>query len=334
MGIFTKDAADQGEALANVAKEAYAGGDSVHLCTLAGPSKIISGLDPADVSKILSSVAAVGWRPLNCSFPLRTEGHTVKRTILLLAITAALIGTTAATAATITDLPGLGYTVGVAGDYPAGCTTYSVSAPWGYSGYITLCTDPAVQASVNPDGPSAVNSLANPVGLCNAKWQWQHPDQLAAFQSISGKGWGLSGDQCADSYTVSNPNDSTVAYSGSGSGLPGFDQSHGNPPAAQGPPPPNGTTTPPPSNCLPLCPNPGDTRGGGGVLISAPIIVAATAAVTGSPSNVAPPADAAPVDLTQYTVVPSTDAELAVNPDVIGWLNTPYVTTPLLAPAA
>lgn len=240
---------------------------------------------------------------------------------LLLVVAAALILCGVASAATIDDLRALGYSVQISNPGQNGCPIYYISGH-GLSSYFT-CDDQA-----------AINSYANPVAICNADWQINHPDQLDAFHSIANKGWSISGDQCANIYNVTNPNDNTTAYSGEGAGLVGFNDQHGAPPAAQGP---VAAPVTPPQNCLPLCPNPGDTRGAGGEVIPAPTPVAVVpaasplqAAVTAALNPPSAP-DATPVDPSSYTVVPATDAELAANPDVLGWLNTPYMTTPLLS---
>lgn len=239
---------------------------------------------------------------------------------LLLVVAAALILCATATAATIDDLRALGFSAQISnpGTVP-GCPIYYISG-YGNSSYADPCT---------PDGQAVVDSWANPVGFCNVKWQYQHPDQLAAFQSITGKGWSVSGDQCADAYNVTNPHDGTTAYSGSGSGLPGFDAANGAPPASPTSTPSSGGTSAP-GFCLPLCPNIGDTRGGGGVLVPAPAPTLALQAATTVAVD-APPATV--VDTSSYTVVQASAEETAAT-GVIGWLNTPYMTTPLVALSA
>ncbi len=164
------------------------------------------------------------------------------RRLLLISALCALIFSGAASAATIQDLQALGYQVSISNPGPAGqnCPIYYISGH-GVGLYAT-CNDQAT-----------FDSLANPVRICNADWQSLHPDQFSAYQSLTGKGWSITGDQCADTYIVTNPNTGVVAYSGGGAGLPGFDGQNGAPPAA-----PGNTSAPasPPSNCLPLCPTP------------------------------------------------------------------------------
>lgn len=159
---------------------------------------------------------------------------------LLLVVAAALILCGVASAATIDDLRAAGYTVSLDGG-PTNCPTYYV-------------TGHGTSIYVNCNSQDVIDGLANPVAVCNADWQTNHPDQVDAWLRISQKGWGVSGDQCADIYTVSNPNDGTTAYSGSGAGLPPFNQTHDAPPMANGSPPPPGAQATPPKNCLPLCP--------------------------------------------------------------------------------
>ena len=173
----------------------------------------------------------------------------MKRFAVLLAVTVSLIFVGVASAATIQDLQALGYTVTLSNPGPAGqnCPVYFV-------------TGHGVSEYINCNSQDVIDSLANPARICNADWQIDHPDQLGAFSSLTAKGWIISGDQCADVYTVTNPNTGVAAYSGSGAGLTGFDSQNGTPPAAVGNTPsvPVGG-----SSCLPLCPSPSDTPGGG-----------------------------------------------------------------------
>ncbi len=169
--------------------------------------------------------------------------------ILLLSLLSALIFSGAASAATIQDLQALGYTVNVANPGPSGqnCPIYVLSG-WGITNLYFTCHDQDV-----------IDQLANPTAHCDRVWQFSHPDQLAAYNNLTRKGWAISGDQCADSYQVTNPNTGVTAYSGPGAGLISFDGANDAPPAAVGNQPVSPVT---PSNCLPLCPNPGDSRGG------------------------------------------------------------------------
>jgi hypothetical protein len=153
---------------------------------------------------------------------------------------------------------------------------------------------------------SDIDSLANPATICNADWQANHPDQLAAYQSIGRKGWSVTGSCVNDSYTVTNPNDNSTAYTGSGAGLVGFDSQNSAPPAAQTPP--AGTTTTTPSNCLPVCPTP-----------------TTTTATTPAP---AAPAPAAPTTTSTTTTTDTTPTSTTVNTTVNVTVNvTPQDTT-------
>lgn len=217
-------------------------------------------------------------------------------TISLAAITVALALTGASGAATIGDLQAMGFSVSVSSQLPGAtqgsvCNVYYISG-WGVGTYANEC-DATFQ--------STIDSLANPTAQCNRVWQYNHPDQLAAFNSIVSKGWSISGNQCADVYTVTNPNDGTTAYSGSGAGLPGFDAANGAPPAPAGgaaapsSPSSGGSTG---GACLPLCPNPGDTLGGGGGVIPAPTTTTTTTATTLTSTSVVAP-------ITDPTVAPA-----------------------------
>lgn len=234
----------------------------------------------------------------------------MKRLPIILAalVATAAFGAAVASAATIGDVQALGFTVSVSSVLPGPngiiCNVYYISG-FGVGTYANEC-DPGFQ--------STIDSLANPVAQCNRAWQYNHPDQLSAFQSIAGKGWSVSGDQCADVYTVTNPNDNTTAYSGSGAGLPGFDQANGAPPAP--PAGPSGpAAAPAPSSCLPLCPNPGDIRGGGGVLIPATPTTPAVVVMPATSTTAAQPLTATSV------IAPITDpataaaAAIILNPD-------------------
>lgn len=138
---------------------------------------------------------------------------------LALALTAGLVATRAH-AATIADLQALGFTVQQSNPGPAGqnCPTYYVSG-WGVGTYF------------NCQSMDVVDSLANPVTHCDLVWQYQHPEQMDARQQISRRGWMVTSDLCADVFTVKNPTDSTVRYSGPGSSLVVLAAIIGDPPA-------------------------------------------------------------------------------------------------------
>lgn len=100
-------------------------------------------------------------------------------------VVAALAFAGAAQASTIQDLRSLGYNVGVAFTTSNGCTAYDIQGH-GISTMIELCADPAVQAQVAPDSQAAIDSFANPSTIYEADWQNNHPDQVAAAQTIGG----------------------------------------------------------------------------------------------------------------------------------------------------
>lgn len=158
--------------------------------------------------------------------------------ILLAAVAASLSLASAAGAATIGDLAGLGYTVGVASQ-SADCTTYAISGN-GIGVYANSCS---------ADFQATVDSIANPEANCNRVWQSQHPDQYGALQRLGSRGYVVSGDQCADSYVVSQGG--SQVYSGSAAGLVGLaDQADAAPAAAKDAP---ALDAPPvASTCLPL----------------------------------------------------------------------------------
>jgi hypothetical protein len=217
-----------------------------------------------------------------------------KITLIALAIGLLFVG--GAQAATIGDLTGLGYTVSVSnpGPNPDGsCPIYFISGH-GVQTYASAC-DPGFQAQVD--------SLANPATICNADWQANHPDQLQAYDSLGAKGWSVTGSCVNDSYTITNPNDGTTAYTGNGAGLVTFDAQNGAPPAAAPNAPATPTTTTP-SNCLPVCPTP----------------------TTPAPTTAAP-APAAPATTTT-TTVDTTPTSTTVNTTVNVTVNvTPADTT-------
>lgn len=168
----------------------------------------------------------------------------LRSAVVALALAAALLAASSAKAATIDDLKALGFSVGVAFEATPGCNVYSISG-YGVSVYANPCT---------PEGQSVIDSLADPAAQCNRVWQYAHPDQLSAFQTISSKGYGITGNQCGDSYTVSAPG-GAVVYQGSGAGLVQLASTLPAAPVGTQP----GVT--PPSQCLPLCATP--TPGGG-----------------------------------------------------------------------
>jgi hypothetical protein len=209
-------------------------------------------------------------------------------------------------AATINDLSGLGYSVQQSAPGPAdrNCPTYYVT---GHGVSIYLNCDTA---------QSDIDSLANPATICNADWQINHPEQYAAFNSLSYKGYSISGDQCADSYTVTNPKTGATVYSGSGAGLPGADASNG--PAPDPAPgvaaPANGSA---PSNCLPLCPK-------------TPVVIVAPAAAGTAPQPVTSSSAIAPI--TDPAVAPLAAAILFPNRSVGYLARAGYGTDGALAP--
>lgn len=174
----------------------------------------------------------------------------MKRILILLSIAAAALTLcVAAGASTIADVQALGYQVGVTRTYNAGdCTVYYISG-FGIGVYADSCSD---------DFQSTIDALANPAAQCNRAWQAQHPDQLAAFGDLVSKGYSVSGDQCADRYTVTNTVTGEVVYSGPGDGLPSLDaQSPSAVATAGAPAAPKGPSVTVPATCLPLCPENG-----------------------------------------------------------------------------
>lgn len=103
--------------------------------------------------------------------------------IFLATATVALAFAGTASAAGIADLTAAGYTVSIAGPYPTGCTTYSVSGH-SMSSYISLCTDPVVQATIDASAQSDIASWTNPSTIFEADWQTNHPDQVTAATKI------------------------------------------------------------------------------------------------------------------------------------------------------
>lgn len=161
----------------------------------------------------------------------------MKRTLAVLATALALTFVLAAgaSAATISDLQALGYTVGLATQCEtpvhAWLNVWNVSG-FGMSTYLSEC---------DPDFQATVDSIANPVGHCNRVWQFTYPEQVDPEAAIERQGWTVTGDRCADTFTVTNPNDQSVRYSGPGAGIVALAASIGTPPAATPP-----VATPPP----------------------------------------------------------------------------------------
>lgn len=231
------------------------------------------------------------------------------KTLVAMAAAVALTLSAAASAATLQDLQALGYTVAVAGPYPAGCTTYTISGHGVTSEYISLCSDPTVQATVNPGAQAAIDSLANPLGLCNADWQINHPDQLAAYEKLGGEGYVVTGDQCADSYAVTNSYTGQSVYQGPGAGLVAV---AGSLPNATATAQLAGISSTPivTGSCLPACP--------------APIPVAVK-----PPAETSPSAPAA----TSSAVPSSSSPSVAASPDPVQTV-TVTVSDPISTPLA
>lgn len=161
----------------------------------------------------------------------------------LAALAAALFLAAPSFAATIQDVQALGFQVGVARQ-SATCTVYVISGFGIDSLYADTCS---------PDYQATIDSLANPAAQCNRVWQSQHADQHDALNALVSRGYVVSGDQCADRYTVTGPNG--TIYSGPGAGLVALAASpdpapSGQAPAAAAAPAVGGTTT---TQCLPLC---------------------------------------------------------------------------------
>lgn len=140
---------------------------------------------------------------------MRTKRIAACALVLALGLTAGLLAARAHAAGSIQALRDLGYTVQAA-NIRAGCTTWVIQG-FGNSLYADNC-DPGFQ--------STLDSLAKPTSFCNTKWQFQHPEQLDAVSQIRRKGWGVTGEQCADVYEVTNPATPYVRlYSGPAAGL-------------------------------------------------------------------------------------------------------------------
>lgn len=158
------------------------------------------------------------------------------RAVVLIA-TAFLLFTAAAWAAPVDDVRALGYTVT---PYPANVGGYRVVG-YGVDSYFT---------------DADLVALLNAPGQCNRAWQYDHPDQLAAFDTLGRKGYGVSGDQCADRYVVANSFTAAVIYTGPGAGLV---QLAVTAPVVVAAPAQPGEPVPAPvtQTCLPLCLTPG-----------------------------------------------------------------------------
>lgn len=164
----------------------------------------------------------------------------------LVAATTALIAALALTTAAIAGTPismqpltDAGYTVGLASQTDATCTTW-VIAGHGVSEYINDC---------DPGAAATIASLDNPGTIYEADWQLQHPDQLQAASAIAALCYSISrtAPQTDSWRIVGGATDTTV----DGAGLPGLASSlptvcgDGNTPTAQVVPgtDANGTTT-------------------------------------------------------------------------------------------
>lgn len=161
----------------------------------------------------------------------------------VLLLTASAVG-----AATIQDLQAMGFTVNVVytvqNNQGQTCTAYQITG-FGINEQAGSC---------DPDFQAQIDSLANPTAQCNRVWQINHPDQTQAFLTLVNKGYAISGDQCADLYTVADPATGQTVYSGPGAGL--VNEAATLETAGAGVPPGNpqapAASTPP--TCLPLCP--------------------------------------------------------------------------------
>lgn len=161
----------------------------------------------------------------------------------------ALTGT--ASAALLSDLTALGYTVSAATQCEntahVWVTVWYVSG-YGIGTYLSEC-DPDLQANLD--------SIAR--SHCDRKWQFTTPEQVDPWSAIARPGWTETADKCGDVFTVTNPNDGTVRYSGPGSGLVELAASIGAPPVPPPPvvvPPPVPVETPAPAVVTPPAPTP------------------------------------------------------------------------------
>jgi hypothetical protein len=158
------------------------------------------------------------------------------RTILIAGVAAlALAG--AAQAASIQDLKSVGYTTKVVFSTP-NCTEMSAS---GFGTYQRL------GCQGTSGFQAAVDALANPESVCDAKWQYNHHDQRSAVSQIDQLGYAVTADECAGHYTVTNRYTKKSVYHGDSAGLVALAAKL---PAAA----PTGTSLPVlVSTCLPLC---------------------------------------------------------------------------------
>jgi hypothetical protein len=226
-------------------------------------------------------------------------GINLRRILIAAAVTAAaLAAAPAGLAASIEDLRALGYTVTIANPGAEGCPIYYATG-FGNSAYFKLC---------DPAGQALVDSWANPVAHCNVKWEHEHPDQFAAVEKFRQKGYVVTGDECADSYTVTNRYTNKTIYTGKGADLPALaDSVPDAQPAADGGPPAAPVVQ---ASCLPLCAAPQP--------VPAPVEVvpqAAPAAAGGAPSAETPARAAAPTagEITATELTSAKAAPASVN---------------------
>lgn len=137
----------------------------------------------------------------------------MKRTFAALIAALAFAGAASAeTPATLSDISALGYVVSASSQCDSGNGLYD-KIVWNIAGYgISLSAsecDPGFQAELD--------SIV--AGHCNRKWQFLFPEQVDPWSAIARLGWTETAAQCSDIFTVTNPNDQTVRYSGPGAGL-------------------------------------------------------------------------------------------------------------------
>jgi hypothetical protein len=231
----------------------------------------------------------------------------------LIATITAILALAAASAATaeavsVQPLRDAGYTVGIAFQPSEGCTVWAVSGH-GVSTYVNDC---------DADAAATVASLADPTLIFERDWQMNHPEQLQAATTIGARCYSISRTAPATDQwrIVGGQTDVTVA----GAELPGLAESL--PDLHVDGACPTGVvvvTTP--------------TTGSGGTVTvpGAPPVVAALAQAAAA---AAPPPlpEPDPVDPTTYYVVEASP-EVQAQSSIIGWVVTPYTTTPLEAAA-
>lgn len=212
----------------------------------------------------------------------------------------------AAEAVSMQPLRDAGYAVGIAFQLSDECTVWAVSGH-GVSTYVNDC---------DADAPAIIASLADPTLIFERDWQLNHPEQLQAANTIGGHCYSISRTAPATDQwrIVGGQTDLTVV----GAALPGLADSL------------------PDLHVDGVCPTgvvvvttPTTGSGGTPTVPGAPAVVAALAqaAAAAAPPPIPEPD---PVDPTTYYVVEASP-EVEAQSSIIGWIVTPYTSTPLEA---